>query len=154
MRFGWNATYTYTYLREQVSGFSSTAGNPLDVAWATSGQGPHQVSYNVRYNFFNTVQVNWQGQFRSGSAYTPVVAGDVNGDGYSNDRAFVFDPARTADSALAVQIPQHRQIISFRNVLIHGYDSIDEAVVWKIIQQDLPDLKQQVETMLADLVGP
>src|SRR5947209_1471150 len=59
-----------------------------------------------------------------------------------------------ADSALAAQIPQHRQIISFRNVLIHGYDSIDEAVVWKIIQQDLPDLKQQVETMLAGLVGP
>ena len=54
-----------------------------------------------------------------------------------------------SDSALADQIPEHRQIISFRNVLIHGYDTIDEAVVWKIIQQDLPTLKQQVESMLA-----
>lgn len=50
--------------------------------------------------------------------------------------------------ALATQIPEHRQIISFRNVLIHGYDVIDEAVVWKIVQQDLPALKQQVESML------
>ena len=49
---------------------------------------------------------------------------------------------------LANQIPEHRQIISFRNLLIHGYDVIDEAVVWKIVQQDLPTLRQQVESML------
>jgi uncharacterized protein with HEPN domain len=54
-----------------------------------------------------------------------------------------------SDPALATQVPEHRQIISFRNVLIHGYDTIDEAVVWKIVQQDLPTLKQQVELMLA-----
>jgi uncharacterized protein with HEPN domain len=54
-----------------------------------------------------------------------------------------------SDAALANQIPEHRQIISFRNVLIHGYDTIDEAVVWKILQQDLPTLKVQVELMLA-----
>jgi hypothetical protein len=29
------------------------------------------------------------------------VAGDVNGDGYSNDRAFIFDPAKVSDPALA-----------------------------------------------------
>jgi hypothetical protein len=29
------------------------------------------------------------------------VAGDINGDGYNNDRAFVFNPATTADPALA-----------------------------------------------------
>ena len=54
-----------------------------------------------------------------------------------------------SDSARAIQIPEHRQIISFRNLLIHGYDAIDEAVVWKIVQQDLPVLKRQVDSMLA-----
>jgi len=29
------------------------------------------------------------------------VSGDINGDGYSNDRAFIYDPAKTADPALA-----------------------------------------------------
>src|SRR4029077_16829768 len=38
---------------------------------------------------------------KSGTPFTPMVAGDVNGDGYLNDRAFVFDPSRTADTALA-----------------------------------------------------
>src|SRR5690348_17913161 len=38
---------------------------------------------------------------RSGSLFTPMIAGDVNGDGYLNDRAFVFDPARVADTSVA-----------------------------------------------------
>jgi hypothetical protein len=33
--------------------------------------------------------------------YTPVVGGDINGDGFSNDRAFIFDPAKTSDATLA-----------------------------------------------------
>jgi hypothetical protein len=33
-----------------------------------------------------------------------MVIGDVNGDGYSNDRAFIFDPANTADAALASEM--------------------------------------------------
>ena len=37
----------------------------------------------------------------SGLPYTPVVSGDVNGDGIGRDRAFVFDPARTADPAVS-----------------------------------------------------
>jgi uncharacterized protein with HEPN domain len=59
-----------------------------------------------------------------------------------------------AEPALAAQIPGRRDIISFRNVLIHGYDSIDEAVVWKIVQQDLPVLMQQVDRMLAPPASP
>jgi hypothetical protein len=37
----------------------------------------------------------------SGLPFTPVVAGDVNGDGFSNDRAFIFDPAK-ADPSTAL----------------------------------------------------
>jgi hypothetical protein len=99
VRWGWNAAYTYQYVREQVSGFGSTDGSPRNVFWDRSEQGPHQISYGLRYSFFNAVHVNWNGQFRSGSAYTPMVAGDVNGDGYGNDRAFVWAPGASPDSA-------------------------------------------------------
>src|SRR5262249_15454450 len=40
-------------------------------------------------------------RFTSGLPYTPMVANDINGDGYANDRAFVFDPARSPDTATA-----------------------------------------------------
>jgi uncharacterized protein with HEPN domain len=42
------------------------------------------------------------------------------------------------DAAIAVQITAYRQIIGFRNILVHGYDAIDDAIVWQVIQQDLP----------------
>jgi hypothetical protein len=52
------------------------------------------------------VRVNWFGTFRSGLPFTPTIAGDVNGDGYQNDRAFVFDPARATDPALGGAMQQ------------------------------------------------
>jgi hypothetical protein len=100
-RFGWSGAYTYSHIREQVSGFSSTAGNPLGIEWARAAQGPHQISYNLRYHLFDAIQVSWSGSFRSGTAFTPNVAGDINGDGYANDRAFIYAPSAAPDPAVA-----------------------------------------------------
>jgi hypothetical protein len=99
-KFTWNLSYTYSHIREQVAGFSSTDGNPLEVEWARNGQGPHGFNYNLSYLLLGAVRVQWNGQFRSGSAYTPMVANDVNGDGYFNDRAFVFTPTGSSDPAV------------------------------------------------------
>jgi hypothetical protein len=86
----WSLSYVYSNLREQFRGFSSTVGNPLDVEWGRSSfDSRHQIVYNLGYNFFDFVRVNWFGQFRSGSPYTPMIAGDINGDGYANDRAYI-----------------------------------------------------------------
>jgi carboxypeptidase family protein len=100
--YTWNVSYVYSNVREQVRGFASTAGNPLNVEWARSGfDSRHQIQYSLGYNFFDAVRVNWFGNIRSGTPYTPMVQGDINGDGYSNDRAFIYNPAATNDPALA-----------------------------------------------------
>ena len=52
------------------------------------------------------------------------------------------------DPATAQRIGDYLQIIAFRNVLIHGYEHIDMAMVWKVIQQGLPALLREVETLL------
>jgi hypothetical protein len=104
--FSWNVAYVYSNVRERVRGFSgNTAGNPLAVEWARSPfDSRHQITYNLGYNFFDAVRVSWFGQFRSGNPFTPMVAGDVNGDGYSNDRAFIFDPSDASDPALSASM--------------------------------------------------
>lgn len=43
------------------------------------------------------------------------------------------------------KVPDARQMISFRNRLIHGYDSVDDAIVWDIIMRKLPALGRQVD---------
>lgn len=52
------------------------------------------------------------------------------------------------DPELAARIDEHRRIIAFRNVLIHGYADVDDALVWDIAQTRLPTLRQQVEALL------
>ncbi|MGZ3872700.1 MAG: HepT-like ribonuclease domain-containing protein [Mucilaginibacter sp.] len=41
-------------------------------------------------------------------------------------------------------IRYQKDIIGFRNILIHNYDTIDDAVVWSIIREDLISLKVEV----------
>ncbi|SRR6266542_2383430 len=40
------------------------------------------------------------------------------------------------------------QIVSLRNRLIHGYDSIDFDIMWSIIQSDLPELVEKLESII------
>jgi len=53
------------------------------------------------------------------------------------------------DPALAGRIREHRQIIAFRNILIHGYAEVDDRLVWDVVQSRLPTLLQQVDDLLA-----
>ncbi len=100
--FTWGLSYVYSNTRERFRGFTSTAGNPLDVAWGRSSfDSRHQVVYRLNYNAFDWVRLGWSGSVRSGTPYSPLVAGDINGDGYANDRAFIFNPAVTSDTAVA-----------------------------------------------------
>jgi len=41
-----------------------------------------------------------------------------------------------------------KQIIDFRNRLIHSYDNIDISIVWVILKRHLPILKEEVENYL------
>jgi hypothetical protein len=100
--FGWGLSYVYSQTREQYNGFSSTAGDPYELGWSRSSfDSRHQIQYRLTYNAFDWVRLGWFGSLRSGTPYTPLVASDINGDGYANDRAYIFDPAKTSDSVLA-----------------------------------------------------
>jgi Carboxypeptidase regulatory-like domain len=101
----WSAAYVYGNVREQFRGFQSTVSDPREVGWSRSSfDSRHQFQYTLGYNFFDAVRMSWFGSIRSGSPYTPVIGGDVNGDGLLNDRAFIANPASTADAATAAGI--------------------------------------------------
>ena len=52
------------------------------------------------------------------------------------------------DPATVNKIDQHQRIISFRNILIHGYDVIEDTVVWDVIQKNLPVLHKNIQQLL------
>jgi len=52
------------------------------------------------------------------------------------------------DPELLGQIRNHRDIISFRNILVHAYDAIDNRIVWSVIEEDLENLIEDVSRLL------
>ncbi len=52
------------------------------------------------------------------------------------------------DPDTAARISSHRQIVDFRNMLIHGYDLIDHRIVWSTIAEKIPLLVAEVESLL------
>jgi uncharacterized protein with HEPN domain len=52
------------------------------------------------------------------------------------------------DAATAAEITDHERIISFRNILVHGYAEVDDRIVWDILQGKLPTLLREVESLL------
>jgi uncharacterized protein with HEPN domain len=41
-----------------------------------------------------------------------------------------------------------RDIIDFRNLLVHEYFRIDLNLIWQIVERELPNLKQQINNIL------
>lgn len=52
------------------------------------------------------------------------------------------------DPGTAAQLGAYSQIIAFRNVLIHGYDLVDHALVWNAVEQQVPALLSCTATLL------
>lgn len=57
---------------------------------------------------------------------------------------------RKIDPATADCVTDCDAIIAFRNLLIHGYDFIDNSRVWQIIKADVPKLHEQVCAVLRE----
>ena len=47
-----------------------------------------------------------------------------------------------------IEIPDSRRIVDLRNWIIHGYDKVDDIIIWGIISKDIPMLEKQIEKLL------
>ncbi|MGA2232505.1 MAG: HepT-like ribonuclease domain-containing protein [Tepidisphaeraceae bacterium] len=93
------------------------------------------------------------GRFAQGKTLTEYVADELLRSGI--ERQFeIIGEAMTRlikrDLAAAEKISEYRRIAAFRNVLIHGYDSIDDETSWGIIEKKLPTLRAELENLLPE----
>jgi hypothetical protein len=85
-----------------VGSLPQTAGNPNDPEWGTSSNDRrHALSTTVTKPFGTWLNLSVVGRATSGAPFSPIVGGDINGDGARNDLAFVFDPATATDANVA-----------------------------------------------------
>ena len=48
-----------------------------------------------------------------------------------------------------IKITNARKIVNTRNYLIHGYDSLREDIVWSIVINHLPLLKNEINEIIS-----
>ncbi len=56
--------------------------------------------------------------------------------------------AETEQPEIATLIPDLRRIVGLRNRIIHGYDSVDDQLLWQVVQSHVPALAQQLTRLL------
>lgn len=104
-RFPVELGYALSWQRAEVSGFDgTTGGDPFAVEYQGGAQPIHQFTITSLapaqlWWFRANVRLN----VTSGVPFTPLVSGDINGDGLSNDRAFIPQPGTIDDSAFSKQ---------------------------------------------------
>jgi hypothetical protein len=91
--------YTLADIRAQTNGFASTtAGDPRPTDWMPGLFSRHTLLVWSALRIPDAFTFSLGVQLRSGIGFTPLVGGDINGDGLANDRAFVFSPQDTSVS--------------------------------------------------------
>ena len=60
--------------------------------------------------------------------------------GEAMNRILKIDPS--------IEIKNARQIVDTRNWVIHAYDRVDDVVIWGIVSNHLPALKDEIKVLL------
>jgi len=61
----------------------------------------------------------------------------------------ILSRLKQADFNLVGNFPDSARIVSFRNILVHGYESISDELVWEVINEHLPSLRTRCDELLA-----
>jgi uncharacterized protein with HEPN domain len=72
---------------------------------------------------------------------------------FTQNLQVIGEASRSLSSAIRDQHPAipWTKMIGMRNILTHNYFEIDFDIVWIVVEQELPSLKQSIEAILRSL---
>ena len=56
--------------------------------------------------------------------------------------------AEKIEADLSEAVGNVRQIVNLRNVIVHGYSTVEDETIWGILQEHVPKLHEQVKGLL------
>jgi uncharacterized protein with HEPN domain len=120
--------------------------------------GPQQVALRIRTRSFQgyTCHEGWHAsgnisQFVQGKDFDAYVGDDLLRSAVERQFEIIGEAlGRLArlDPNWSTTIPDLPRIVGFRNILIHGYASVDDALVWGVMDRNRPALRESLEKAL------
>jgi len=89
--------------------------------------------------------------FRRGRSFTDYQADDLLRSGVERQFEIVGEALNQLSKVapeVAASIPDLPRIVAFRNILIHGYATVDDALVWQLLVEKLPALQEVLRRLL------
>ena len=93
-------------------------------------------------------------EFVSGRTFDDYAADSMLRSAVERQFEIIGEALRQLEKAapnVALRLPERSQAIALRNILIHGYDSIDNGIVWRTIHESLPALRARVAALLDEM---
>jgi uncharacterized protein with HEPN domain len=93
-------------------------------------------------------------EFSSGKSFTDYLADAMLRSAVERQFEIIGEALNNlskVDPNLAASIPDLPCIVAFRNNLLHGYASVDDALVWQVLTEKRPQLEEHIRQLLAEL---
>ena len=65
-----------------------------------------------------------------------------------------FNRIDAVDASFRGRFPEMRESVGMRNRIIHGYDFVDDVIVWDTVKENVPSLMNKLEVWLAGETPP
>jgi uncharacterized protein with HEPN domain len=97
--------------------------------------------------------IDWVERITAGKSFADYRADRPMRDAVERNIERLSEASRHLPGELTAAHPElpWRQIAQVGNILRHGYRRVDHAMVWEIVELDLPSLRTALERMLAEL---
>lgn len=92
-------------------------------------------------------------QFTSGINFTGYSADSMRRAAVERKFEILGEALNRAEEStpdVAERLPEIRRIIGMRNRIIHGYDAVDDEIVWDAVRNKIPHLLEHLPKLLTD----
>lgn len=91
-------------------------------------------------------------RFLAGKSFEDFCSDDLVHDAVVRNLEIVSEASRHVPAELKAKVTHiaWREVADFGNVLRHGYEVVNDSILWSTIERDLPILKVVVRALLSD----
>lgn len=90
--------------------------------------------------------------YSKGLSYEELIKNDMAVDAIIRNFEVIGEAAKYIPEEFKSKYPELplKEMVGMRNVLIHDYLGIDYKFIWQTIKEDLPELKQIIDTIIKE----